>query len=225
MYWHSFGIVNINPIFTLPASKKNIMAKKSKVVKKVLAKKAAPKKAIAKKAVAKKAVAKKPVTKKAPVKKVAPKKVVAKKPPVKKAAPKKAAPKKAAVKKVTPKKIAPPKRVIAKQAPVKAVTKPAQPVVSKKAVAKPVAKPAVVSLTPASELSEELVEKAANTSKQMMIPGDGLNEAPPVTEDPVQAFDKNTFNKATAKGDPHSKLHLSSKPKNAIKPSGKKPLW
>ena len=191
------------------------MAKKSKVVKKVLAKKVAPKKAIAKKAVAKKPVAKKAVAKKP----------VAKKAPVKKVAPKKAAPKKAAVKNVTSKKIASPKKIIAKQPPVKTVTKPAQPVVSKKAVAKPVAKPAVVSLTPASELSEELVEKAANTSKQMMVPGDGLNEAPTVTEDPVQAFDKNTFNKATAKGDPHSKLHLSSKPKNAIKPSGKKPLW
>ena len=200
------------------------MAKKSKVVKKVLAKKAAPKKAIATKTV-KKAVAKKPVAKKVPAKKVAPKKVVAKKPPVKKEAPKKEAPKKAAVKKVTPKKIAHPTRVIAKQAPVKAITKPAQPAVSKRVASKAVAKPAVVSLTPASELSEELVEKAANTSKQMMVPGDGLNEAPTVTEDPVQAFDKNTFNKATAKGDPHSKLHLSSKPKNAIKPSGKKPLW
>ena len=190
------------------------MAKKSKVVKKVLAKKVAPKKAIAKKAVAKKPVAKKAVAKKP----------VAKKAPVKKVAPKKAAPKKAAVKNVTSKKIASPKKIIAKQPPVKTVTKPAQPAVSKKAVAKPVAKPAAVSVTPLSELSEELVEKAANTNiGKPMAPGDGVNT--PATEDPVQAFDKNTFNKATAKGDPHSKLHLSSKPKNAIKPSGKKPLW
>ena len=152
-------------------------------------------------------------------------KKAAKKAAPKKAAPKKAAPKKAAVKNVAPKKIASPKKVIAKQPPVKTVTKHAQPAVSKKAVAKPVAKPAAVSLTPASELSEELVEKAVNTNigKPMMAPGDGVNT--PATEDPVQAFDKNVFNKTTGKGDPHSKLHLSSKPKNAIKPSGKKPLW
>ena len=74
-----------------------------------------------------------------------------------------------------------------------------------------------------AELSEELVEKAANTSnsKPMIAPGDGL---PMPTPDLIQAFDKNSFNKATTKGDPHSKLHLS-KSKGGIKPSGKKPLW
>ncbi len=59
----------------------------------------------------------------------------------------------------------------------------------------------------------------------MIVPGNGLNEAPVTTKDPVKTFDQNVFNQATTKGDPHSNRNLSSKPKNAIKPSGKKPLW
>ena len=93
--------------------------------------------------------------------------------------------------------------------------------VKKKVVAKKTVKSAA-SAAAMTELSEELVEKAANTGKPIMAPGDGLHTAP--VTDPVQAFDKKAFNKATAKGDPHSKLHLS-KAKNTIKPSGKKPLW
>jgi hypothetical protein len=58
-----------------------------------------------------------------------------------------------------------------------------------------------------------------------MVPGDGLNDAPAITENPATLFDKNVFNKAMAKGDPHSNMQFSSKPKNTIKPSGKKPMW
>lgn len=166
--------------------------------------------------------AKKVTVAKKPVKKAAPKKIAAKN-----AAPKKATVKKAAVKKATAKK------PVVKKAAAKKISKKA--VVPKKAVAKPgpkpvpakkkaAAKPKAISTAPAMiELSEELVEKAANISKPMMAPVDGLDTAP--VTDPIQSFDKKAFNKATSKGDPHSKLHLSSKPKNAIKPSGKKPLW
>ena len=203
LYWHSFGLRYNSPRHQF--HKKLIMANKKKpakkaaalkkAIKKVAPKKVAPKKAAPKKAAPKKAIAKKTVSKKAVVKKAAVKKAVAKKPVAKKA---------------TAKKVIAPKKAIAKPTP------------AKKKVA---AKSTQVSAAPAmAELSEELVEKAANTSnsKPMIAPGDGLNAAP--VTDPVQAFDKNVFNKATAKGDPHSKLHLS-KAKNTIKPSGKKPLW
>ena len=191
-----------------------IMAKKTKpvdkagtkkaAIKKVVAKKAAAKKpvAVSSKKVAKKAIAKKSPAKKAAVKKAAVKKSVTKKPVTRKAAPKKAV-KKAPVKKAAAKKpVAAKKRVTAKPAPVSAASTPSM-----------------------AELSEELVEKAANTgdNKPMFSPENGATVQPP--EDPIQAFDKKVFNKTTSKGDPHSRLHLSSKPKNAIKPSGKKPLW
>jgi hypothetical protein len=94
----------------------------------------------------------------------------------------------------------------------------------------PPVKKAVVKKIPAPVPSvilipDGIVEDTANVNKQMMVPGDGLNEAPVNTEDPVKTFDKNVFNQATSKGDPHSNRQFSSKPKNAIKPSGKKPLW
>lgn len=178
------------------------MANNNRPAKKAIA----PKKAI-KKAAAKKVAAKKAAPKKAIAKKAAPQKSAVKKPAVKKAVAKKPV-----AKKVTPKKVIPAKKTIAKPVAVK-----------KKVAAKPKAI-AASSIPAMDELSEELVEKAANTnsSKPMMAPGNGLDTTP--ATDPVQAFDKNAFNKATAKGDPHSKLHLS-KAKNTIKPSGKKPLW
>jgi hypothetical protein len=70
------------------------------------------------------------------------------------------------------------------------------------------------------------VEKAANINgnnrQQMMVTGDGLNE-PVKIEDPVRTFDRHMFEKATAKGDPHSKLHLSSAGKSPIRLSRKRP--
>lgn len=211
------------------AAKKNVAKKstvKKGVTKKSIVKKATPKKAVAKKKIVKKAAPKKAVVKKAIVKKAVPKKVSTKKPAIKKPVAKKAIVKKAASKKPVAKKTA-----VIKVVPAKAIARPASPAAKKKTTPlktkKPIEIPDTASLPPASELSEELVEKAANIngSKPMVVPGGGLNEAAPVTTDPVQAFDKNVFNKATAKGDPHSNLQFSSKPKNSIRPSGKKPLW
>ncbi len=209
------------------------MAKKSKALKKGKAKPASPagrKIAVKKKAV-KKAAPKKVVTKKSAakktVKKAVPKKAPVKKPAVKKPVAKKIATKKIVTKKPTVKKASPVKAVAKKKAVIKVVT--AKAVVTKKPSAvkttKPTHMPEAASLPPTTELSEELVEKAANTNReQMMVPGDGLNDSPPVTESQVTGFDKNVFNKAMAKGDPHSNMQFSSKPKNAVKSSGKKPL-
>ncbi len=187
------------------------MAKKSKVVKKALVKKVAPKKVAPKKAAAKKTVSKPVASKssKGPVKKAAPQKAV-----LKKDAPKKPIVKKAIAKKAAPKKVVVVKKVVAKPV-IKAAAK-------KKAAQTPQPKPGA-SIPVMAAVSDELVEKAVNSAdnKPMMEPEGDL---PTPTPDPIQAFDKNTFNKATTKGDPHSKLHLS-KSKGGIKPSGKKPLW
>lgn len=208
------------------------MAKKTKPVKKATTKKVAHNaRQVAKKAPVKKAVVKKASPKKVVAKPASPKgrKAIVKK-AVKKAAPKKVAAKKpthsalrvakkAVVKKPVAKKtIAIKKLVPVKTAPAKVAIKKA---VAKKIVVKKKAAPVVSPIL----LPDATVENAANINTQMMVPGDGLNEAPVKTEDPVKIFDKNVFNKATAKGDPHSNMHFSSKPKNAIKPSGKKPLW
>jgi hypothetical protein len=188
-----------------------------------------------------------PIKKKAAaVKKATPKKAVKKNTAVKKVVAKKAAPKKAAIKKTTTKKVAAkkvaPKKVITKKAVIRNITakkssrtNPA----SKKAFITPLrAVPSqseqldkiagTTSLPQAKELSEELVEKAATTN----IPGPAIVEpsgngltVPAKIEDPLTSFDKHVFQKATTKGDPHSKLHLSSVNKSSIRPSGKKPLW
>ncbi len=207
------------------------MAKKSKSAKKatpkkVVAKKVSVKKATPKKSTVKKSAHKKTVTKKPAIKKAAPKKVAAKKTPAKKVAPKKVSPKKPAIKKP------PVKKVVAKKtAAIKVV--PAKVVAKKKAAPAKINRPTAIreaaSLPPATELSEELIEKAANINEtgqpQMMVPGDSFNTTPVKTEDPVTIFDRNVFNKATTKGDPHSNMHLSSVRKGSLKPSGKKPLW
>lgn len=171
------------------------------------------------KKVAKKAVAKKSTPVKKVAKKAAPKKAVKKAAPAKKIA-KKAMPEKEALKKAVTKKTAPKKPVATKKVTTPVIKK-ATPKAKVSAKAKPVS---AASTAPMAELSEELVEKAANTgdNKPML---EQTQTAPQPEQDPVQAFDKHAFNKATTKVDPHSKLHLSSKPKNAIKPSGKKLLW
>lgn len=219
------------------------MAKRSKPVSSKT-KKAIPKKAAAKPAPskAKKAVTKKPVKKAAPkkiaiaigtkkpvaakgkkiaVKKSAPKKVAAKKPAIKKVVAKKPATKKVVAKKPIAKKVIAVKRSkLVKPVAVKVAVKPAL-----LAATKPVVKKQPAQVAAPIQLPDAIVENAANISHPMMVPGDGLDEAVAATPDPVKTFDKNVFNKATAKGDPHSNRNLSSKPKNAIKPSGKKPLW
>lgn len=212
------------------AVKKPVVRSSSSKKKKATVKKAIPKKAAAKKPAAKKVVAK-PAARKG--KKAVPKKVAVKKSAPKKSAAKKATVKKVVTKKVTVKKAAAKKPPVKKVAAAKVAAKPVSPVVKKKTVlvkrprALVIPIPAAVSLPPVEEQSEDLVGKAANldAGNGLMLPGSGSTDALRVTEDPIKTFDKNVFNKATAKGNPHSNLQFSSKPKNAVKPSGKKPLW
>ena len=184
-------------------------------------KKATPKKAIKKNTAVKKVMPKKAAAKKAVVKKIAIKKSTSKK-----AAPKKVAPKKAVAKKAVTKNITAKKTVPANPAPVKTFISPLRVVPPQTQQADKT--PDATSLPQAKELSEELVEKAATTN----VPGPAIEEpsgngltVPAKIEDPLTSFDKHVFQKATTKGDPHSKLHLSSVNKSTIRPSGKKPLW
>ena len=108
-----------------------------------------------------------------------------------------------------------PKFVAPKPATQKTFTK-------KKTAPKPKIVPSKISLPPV--LDENVAKAANNQRQQMMVKGDGLDAAVK-TEDPVRTFDKHMFEKATSKGDPHSKLHLSSAGKNPIRPSVKKTFW
>lgn len=77
---------------------------------------------------------------------------------------------------------------------------------------------------PTTKLPGDLIEKAANTnSSAQSAPAHNMINT--TEADPLHAFNKHEYAKATAKNDPQGKIQLSSKPKNAIKPSGKKPLW
>lgn len=184
------------------------MAKKKAVKvltkkKTVSAKKPAPSKSIIKKAKGKKVAVKKPTAKK----------VIAKIPAVKKSAAKKATTKIAVLKKVPAKKI-----VLKKVTPLK------------KAVAvkaKPKAKSSKSSLPANVKPVQETVKMPANNNSVNMIANSAITETNEAiqNEDPVTTFDKHAFEKATAKGDPHSKLQLNSNSKGSIRPSGKKPLW
>ncbi len=186
----------------------------------------------AKKAAPKKVAAKKPAKK--IVKKAAPKKSVKK--IVKKAAPKK--PVKKTIKKIAHSALRSAKKPVVKKAVIKVVppkaVKPASPI--RRKVTVPVQKtiPTVIPVdtplptVPVIPSPDDLVGKAANIESdrhQMMVPGDGLDEAPLVTENPSTLFDRNAFNKATAKGDPHSNMQISSARKGSRQHSGKKPLW
>jgi len=182
-----------------------------KAAPKTATKKSAPKKTVAKKTSPKKAVA---------VKKTAPKKAAAKKSvAAKKTAPKKAAAPKKAIKKTASKKTALVRKIFADKNLNKKTTKTNA---NEEAVSIPA--------------HDETVGKAANlendgtadndnntNSNEPGIKDDGL-KAPVKIEDPVTAADQKGYNRATTKGDPHQKLHLSSA-KGGIKPSGKKPLW
>ncbi|CAN5804114.1 hypothetical protein BH11BAC4_BH11BAC4_08970 [soil metagenome] len=172
--------------------------------KAALIKKTAPKKSVAKKSTPKKNTPQKAVANKPPIKKAAAKKAVAKKSPVKKAVP---------VNKVTTAKPGVKKAVIKKK-PVIAVKK-SKPVTPPNALPSP------------NELSEKMVEKTVHTEQVVNQTGDvnnGLN-LDTRADDPLRSFDKHEFQKASAKRDPKSKLHLSSTAKGSVKPSGKKPLW
>jgi hypothetical protein len=223
------------------------MAKKISVKKagnkKAAAKKTAVKKAGIKKATGKKTVVKKKAPKKAVAKKAAPKKPVAKKAVAKKPVSNKkiTAVKKATGKKAGVKKIAVVKKIAAAPQKITAGKKPAvKKAVPEVAPVAPVPEqlalfteplPAAhidIPLPSITALPEDLVSKAANIKTALPVTattGNKETNAAKATEHPLTAFDKHVFEKATAKGDPQSKLRLSSVNKSTIKPSGKKPLW
>ena len=210
-------VINPKQAIAIGLSQAKKKGAKVPVKKKATAvKKATPKKAIKKNTAVKKPTPKKVAAKKSTVKKVA----------IKKAAPKKVAPKKAVAKKAVTKNITAKKTVPANPAPVKTFISPLRVVPPQTQQADKT--PDATSLPQANELSEELVEKAATTN----VPGPAIEEpsgngltVPAKIEDPLTSFDKHVYQKATTKGDPHSKLHLSSVNKSSIRPSGKKPLW
>ena len=173
-------------------------AKKGTVIKK-----SASKKPVSKKSESKKTVINKPVGKKSVSKKKASKNVTSKKPVVNKNAPKKSA-----VKNKVPQKTFP---------------------VNKKAVAKKQALKKRVKentgLPALTELLEELTPQPNEIINPVKEPSGNALTVPVKIEDPLTSFDKHVYQKATTKGDPHSKLHLSSVNKSSIRPSGKKPLW
>ena len=175
------------------------MAKKSKPVKKVTPAKGATKKVTPKKVAAKKSTAKKSL-----VKKVAANKAVSKpaSPAGKKPVAKKAVAKKPLVKKA-----------VSKKSPVKKVSTANKTAPKRKAVKPP---------STAIQLPDATVEKAANINTGMVLPGEGQQG---LEKDPITAFDQHVFNKVTTKGEPHISMEHNSKPKNTIRPSGKKPLW
>lgn len=215
-------VINPKQAIAIGLSQAKKKGAKVPVKKKAAAvKKATPKKAIKKNTAVKKVMPKKAAAKKAVVKKIAIKKSTSKK-----AAPKKVAPKKAVAKKAVTKNITAKKTVPANPAPVKTFITPLRAVPPQTEQTDKM--PDTTALPEAKELSEELVEKAANTN----VPGPAIEEpsgngltVPAKIEDPLTSFDKHVFQKATTKGDPHSKLHLSSVNKSSIRPSGKKPLW
>ena len=210
-------VINPKQAIAIGLSQAKKKGAKVPVKKKATAvKKTTPKKAIKKNTAVKKPTPKKVAAKKSTVKKVA----------IKKATPKKVAPKKAVAKKAVTKNITAKKTVPANPAPVKTFISPLRVVPPQTQQADKT--PDATSLPQANELSEELVEKAATTN----VPGPAIEEpsgngltVPAKIEDPLTSFDKHVYQKATTKGDPHSKLHLSSVNKSSIRPSGKKPLW
>lgn len=198
-------------------------AAKKKTVKKTAVKKARPGKSVKKAAVKKKAV----------------KKIAVKKSAVKRST--KIAVKKKAVKKTAVKKIAtkrPIKKVAPKKAGKKAVTKT---VVRSAAIKKKAAAPVVISKKPwlknpeklklppviniAEVLTAEQPVQHAVIPEPAIIPLEVLIDQFIKNDEPVRTFDRRFYSKATAKGDPRSKLQLSNKSKRAKMPSSKKPLW
>lgn len=199
------------------AKGKNAAAKKS-ASKKAKVKPAPKKAAPVKKPVAKKAANKKVITK--PVSKPAAKNVPVKKAVVKSAAPKGKKPlaKKATTAKPVNKAVADVKNNQVPKPATKVATRPV-PVKTKKRL------PVITQAPVHAMADDDTLAKAANIQDEnkpsIILPGADTVKA----SDPLLAFDKHTAEKAMAKGDPNSKIKFSSKPKNAIKPSGKKPLW
>jgi hypothetical protein len=146
---------------------------------------------------------------KVPRKKSAAKKTAVKKKaaPKKRTATKTSSRKTSTAKKTAPKKKAAPKKKTARKS---TAVKKASP---KKKAAAP---------------KEEIIQtnlRSASAEMESPVPPNNVQTGLLMGEDPVRAVDQKAFDKFTAKGDPRQHLRLSSKPKNAIKPSGKKPLF
>lgn len=169
-------------------------------------KKAAPrKKTAAANKTSKKAT---PEKRSAAKKKSAPvKKAVAKKSAVAKRAPKKAAGKKPVAKKNVSR-----KNTTARKKTVSDKSAPAKKTIKKKVAAKRSVKSGstAVKIPMAPQVEEqEIPEEAGNGQENKTLP----------------AVDLHAQAKAMQKNDPRQHLHYSPKPKNPIRPSGKKPLW
>lgn len=146
---------------------------------------------------------------KVPAKKSAAKKTAVKK----KAAPKKRTATKAARRKSSTAKKAAPKKKAAPRKKAETRSTAVKKTAPRKKAAVPKEKPIQTNLRSAS--GEQETPVPPNHTQTGMMMG----------EDPVRAVDQKAFDKFTSKGDPRQRFQLSSKPKNAIKPSGKKPLY
>ena len=200
----------------------SIMPRKTTTVKKT-----PPKKELAKKTpinktstnknstskpVTKKVASKKPVEKKAPEKKSV-KKIVEKK-PAKKVATKKPVAKKIEIKKIT-------RNIVDEKTPViKKVTDSAT--LNKKSSAK---KSSYRDWRKPKKTIPKVLRSAASFPPALPVPVEqALLKEPNIsnkTTPPASIIDKHNYSKE----DPNKTIQVSSKPKNAVKPSGKKPLW
>jgi Family of unknown function (DUF6496) len=144
-------------------------------------------------------------------------------------------PKKSASKKATAKNA---KKVAAKKSVKSAAAKPVK-AASKKSTA---VKTKIANKNNAEKKSKEQPEKTVMPAEGVMMnKAAGINnnmddQLPPVQEKsssippvknqgPMMAVDKKAVEKLTTKMDPKHNMPISSTPKNALKPSGKKPLW
>lgn len=145
-------------------------------------------------------------------------KVPKKKNAAKKSAAKKTAVRKSAVKKRT----APKKRTAAKKAATASKT-PARKKTAKKAAKKTTSRKHTSANT--GTVKEKANLRSATAEMEAPVATNHVQTEMLQSEDPMRSVDQHAFDRFTTKGDPRQKLQLSSKPKSAIKPSGKKPLW
>lgn len=151
------------------------------------------------------------------------KKKAAVKPAASKTASKKAAPKKSIQVKAAIKKKAAPKKSVQVKAAIKKKTITKKNVAKKPIVKKLIPKKVSAAKTPIKKGKSKLIRVSA--TEPAIIPINVLIDHVMKTEDPIRAFDKKAFKKATAKADPRHQMLISSKSKKTNMPSAKKPLW
>lgn len=188
------------------------MPRKTTTVKKTSPKKELVKKAPINKASTKKVASKKPVAKKTNEKKIV-KKIVAKK-PAKKVATKKSVAKKIEIKKITRNIVDDKTPVIKKATDSATLNKKTSP---KKSSYRDWRKP--------KKTIPKVLRSAASFPPALPVPVEqALLKEPNIsnkTTPPASIIDKHNYSNE----DPNKTIQVSSKPKNAVKPSGKKPLW